>query len=53
MALGADLVTARGAVASGVNGATLGMTRQAGAGYLVIDSSGAVSGTTDPVANAL
>ncbi len=51
LALGSERVTARGAIAHGTAGPTLGLSNQSSAGYVILDASGSVSGTTDPEAS--
>lgn len=51
LSVGDKRVTAQGAYGRSVNGPTIGQFNHAGAGYIVL--SGAVTGTTDPVAKVV
>ena len=49
--LGSGRVTALGSVARGVNGPTLGLSNQSSPGYVILDATGAITGTSDPEAS--
>ncbi|HEY5376071.1 MAG TPA: hypothetical protein VIK01_20465 [Polyangiaceae bacterium] len=53
LTLGAAQVTAQGAVAHGINGATLGLSNQSSPGYVILDTGGTVNGTSDPAASVV
>jgi hypothetical protein len=48
--LGSARVTALGSVARG-NNATLGLSNQSSPGYVILDATGAITGTSDPAAS--
>jgi hypothetical protein len=51
--LGTGRVTALGSVAHGISGATSGLSNQSSPGYVILETSGTVDGSSDPVANVV